>query len=77
MAEEHFKDGTLSGEGEYEDGQRHGPWTFYFRNGGMQAQGTYKYGQLWDEGEYNLGKKTGEWVTYDKAGKESKRKTHR
>ncbi|MEV4231380.1 hypothetical protein AB0J81_30680 [Streptomyces bobili] len=40
MAEETFKDGKLSGEGDYgADGQRDGPWTFYFRNGRVKAKG--------------------------------------
>jgi antitoxin component YwqK of YwqJK toxin-antitoxin module len=39
MAEERFKDGTLSGDGDYADGQRNGPWTFYFRNGRVKAKG--------------------------------------
>jgi antitoxin component YwqK of YwqJK toxin-antitoxin module len=58
MAEEHFKDGKLSGEGEYApDGRRHGPWTFYFRNGQVKAKGSYRSGQL-----------DGAWIWYRESG---------
>ncbi|WP_170223729.1 toxin-antitoxin system YwqK family antitoxin [Nonomuraea turkmeniaca] len=62
MAEELFKDGKLSGEGEGEgdyaaDGRRHGPWTFSFRNGQVKAKGSYRSGQL-----------DGEWIWYREGG---------
>lgn len=57
MAEEHFKDGSLSGKGDFLDGQRSGPWTFYFKNGLVKAEGAYKAGEL-----------EGEWVWYREGG---------
>lgn len=67
MAEERFKDGKLSGEGDYApDGKRQGPWRRW-----------HDTGAVLDEGVFVLGKKTGEWVSYDKAGNETQRKTHR
>lgn len=58
MAEELFKDGKLSGEGEYAaDGQRHGPWIFYFRNGQVKAKGSYRAGEL-----------DGEWIWFREGG---------
>jgi len=46
MAEELFKDGKVSGAGEYLDGERHGRWVFYFRNGQVKAEAGYRNGQL-------------------------------
>jgi antitoxin component YwqK of YwqJK toxin-antitoxin module len=46
MAEEFFKDGRLSGTGDYLDGERHGHWTFYFRNGQVKSEAGYVNGQL-------------------------------
>jgi antitoxin component YwqK of YwqJK toxin-antitoxin module len=45
-AEELFKDGKVSGAGEYLDGERHGRWMFYFRNGRPKADAGYHHGQL-------------------------------
>ena len=41
-----FKDGTVSGVGEYLDGDRHGRWIFYYRNGLPKADVGYDHGQL-------------------------------
>ncbi|MFE7400057.1 hypothetical protein [Streptomyces sp. NPDC057557] len=46
MAEEHCQNGTLSGEGDYWDGRRDGPWTFSFRNGRTKATGVCKAGRI-------------------------------
>ncbi|MFD4856207.1 toxin-antitoxin system YwqK family antitoxin [Streptomyces atratus] len=66
MAEKQFQDGALSGEDDYSDGQRDGPWRRWHDNG-----------NLLDEGTCNLGKKTGEWITFNKVGEEVKRGVHR
>ena len=47
--------GMLASEGEYVEGQEHGPWTDYHPNGQMAARGYYKNGkevgrwEFWDE----------------------------
>ena len=46
MAEELFKDGKLSGSGEYVDGERQGRWKFYYRNGQVKADVGDSAGQL-------------------------------
>ena len=38
MVEELFKDGKVAAVGEYLDGERHGRWTFYFRNGKVKSE---------------------------------------
>ena len=49
--EERFTNGTLSGSGNYEHGEKHGHWAYWFRNGRLKATGGYAHGQL-----------TGAWV---------------
>jgi len=44
--EERFTNGTLSGSGNYEDGEKHGQWAYWFRNGRLKATGGYANGQL-------------------------------
>ncbi|WP_461164199.1 toxin-antitoxin system YwqK family antitoxin [Arthrobacter sp. R4-81] len=46
MAEEVFKDGKLSGTGDYVDSERRGRWKFYYRNGQLKADVGYSGGQL-------------------------------
>ena len=41
-----FADGTLSGEGCFKEGKRHGKWTFYYKGGGLKAVGEYADGEL-------------------------------
>ncbi len=44
--QELFTDGGVSGEGQMKDGKRHGIWTFYYKNGSVQAMGKYLNGEF-------------------------------
>jgi hypothetical protein len=46
MAEERFKDGTVSGAGEYVNSECNGPWVFYFRDGQEKMRRSYDRGKL-------------------------------
>jgi antitoxin component YwqK of YwqJK toxin-antitoxin module len=76
-----FADGTLSGEGNFENGNRNGQWTFYYKSGGRKAFGTYADGELdgywewWREnakplqaGAFDHGKQVGPWKRYYENG---------
>jgi antitoxin component YwqK of YwqJK toxin-antitoxin module len=47
-------------DGEYLDGEKHGPWTTYYANGNKRS-----------EGQYDRGKKVGPWTQYWPNGNKS------
>lgn len=51
-------DGVVTGEGEFRDGKRHGPWTY-----------RHPSGKPWKQGEYVDGRMHGAWRQYDAEGK--------
>lgn len=75
MADELFKDGSLSGRGDYDsDGKRHGPWEFWYANGQKKADCTYDAhrldgastfwhpnGELLQRGAFDLNTQIGHW----------------
>jgi antitoxin component YwqK of YwqJK toxin-antitoxin module len=82
MAEDLFKDGKVSGAGEYLDGERHGRWIFYFRSGPPKAEAGYHHGQLagdcgWhregggllQRGAFREGRQDGFWQRWHSTGK--------
>ena len=81
---EHFKDGSLSSIGKYNNGEKTGEWKYYLHNGLLKAVGRFSQGKmigewtwyLYDEGKYMDDKKIGEWRTYDARGKLVKTTRH-
>jgi len=82
----YYSNGEKQEEGEYEDGEKDGQWTYWFENGNKWSEGYFKAGErdgmatVWYEGgaknyegEYDMGKPDGEWIFYDGEGKEMKR----
>ena len=55
---EYFKDGSVSCEGDFKDGERTGEWKYYLANGKLKAVGNYKEGKM-----------TGAWKWYRENGK--------
>jgi antitoxin component YwqK of YwqJK toxin-antitoxin module len=55
---EHFKDGSVSCEGDFKAGERIGEWKYYLADGKLKAIGKYKDGKM-----------TGEWKWYRTNGK--------
>lgn len=53
----HHKDGSLWAEGAMLDGEPHGFWQWYRRDGTKLRSGTFE-----------RGRQVGEWTTYDRAG---------
>jgi antitoxin component YwqK of YwqJK toxin-antitoxin module len=53
-----FADGSLSGEGRFKNGTRHGRWTFFYRNGTKKAAGKYAGGAL--DGEWEWWRENGQ-----------------
>ena len=56
--QEYFKNGTVSCEGNFKDGERTGEWKYYLANGQLKAIGNYINGKM-----------TGEWKWYRENGK--------
>lgn len=56
--EHHHKDGSLWARGHTLDGEMHGYWEWFRRDGVIMRSG-----------HFDKGVQTGEWTTYDKAGK--------
>ena len=49
--------GSKSGEGNYDNGEKDGPWVYYHYEGEIRKKGNYKEG-----------KEDGKWVYYDEEG---------
>jgi hypothetical protein len=43
---EYFADGTLSAQGRFKNGKRHGLWKYYYRNAVRKAVGKYVSGEF-------------------------------
>jgi len=56
--QEYFKNGSLSCEGIFKDGEKNGQWKYFLANGQLKAVG-----------KYIKGKMTGEWKWYRENGK--------
>lgn len=54
----YYKDGSIQGKGTTLDGQMHGYWEFFRKDGTLLRSGNCEYD-----------KQVGEWTTYDKEGK--------
>lgn len=78
---EFYDTGALYMEGPMKDGERHGEWLAYFRDGRVQSIGYFENGvregastvyretgQLYMEGRYKAGKHCGKWKYYDEQG---------
>jgi antitoxin component YwqK of YwqJK toxin-antitoxin module len=52
-----YENGLPRFKGEYLDGEMHGPWEFYRKDGTLMRSG-----------EFNLGAQIGIWRTYDRDG---------
>jgi antitoxin component YwqK of YwqJK toxin-antitoxin module len=55
---EYFKNGAVSCEGNYKNGERTGQWKYWLANGQLKATG-----------KYTKGKMTGKWTWYRENGK--------
>ncbi len=55
--EERFDNGLVKLSGEHLDGEMHGAWSFYRRDGSLMRSG-----------EFDRGRQIGTWRTYDRAG---------
>jgi hypothetical protein len=68
------------------NGLRNGPWTEWYEDGKLRAQGNYVNDQLdgklqffhpsgakWAERSYHEGQRDGEWIEWDESGKELER----
>lgn len=75
--------GPMHSEGDYENGQQVGKWTYFYPNGQKKAQGEYKDGlkhSLWtiwyedgqkkEEGKYDLDREVGHWRFWYENGQE-------
>jgi antitoxin component YwqK of YwqJK toxin-antitoxin module len=54
----HYKDGSVQGQGSMKDGEMHGYWE-WFRKDGTKLR----------SGHFDRGTQVGEWITYDRKGK--------
>ncbi len=52
-----YENGLPRFKGEYLDGEMHGPWEFYRKDGSLMRSG-----------EFNRGAQIGIWRTYDRGG---------
>ena len=72
---------TGRGLGQIKNGNKEGPWEFYYKNGQVEEKGDYKNGkregpwvyyldngQLGSKGDYKNGKREGPWVDYNRDG---------
>jgi len=53
-----YENGLPRFSGDYLDGEMHGPWEFFRKDGTLMRTG-----------EFNQGKQTGIWRTFDRSGK--------
>jgi antitoxin component YwqK of YwqJK toxin-antitoxin module len=59
---EFHPNGKVSGMGNWEDGRKIGPWTYFYENGKKESQGEYgTYIYHHDHGDFNFCVKTGLW----------------
>jgi antitoxin component YwqK of YwqJK toxin-antitoxin module len=56
-AVDRYDNGQLRFEGFYLDGEMHGPWAFYRRDGSLMRRGRFE-----------RGRQVGAWQTFDRAG---------
>ncbi|MGA1453057.1 MAG: DUF1801 domain-containing protein [Pontimonas sp.] len=52
-----YGNGVLKARGKYKEGQMHGAWSFYRKDGTLMRQGSFRQGE-----------QSGEWTTYDSSG---------
>lgn len=52
-----YGNGVLKARGKYKEGQMHGAWSFYRKDGTLMRQGSFRQGE-----------QSGEWTTYDSFG---------
>ena len=55
---EHYENGNVKLMGAHLDGEMHGPWEFFRKDGSMMRSG-----------ELDRGRQVGTWRTYDRQGK--------
>ena len=78
---EYYPDGKKKVEGTKVNGEKHGLWRFYYKNGFLWSEGKFWYGDrtgystvFYDngkkqmEGEYEDDKKVGKWKLWNKDG---------
>ncbi len=79
---DHFKDGSVSAEGHFKNGERTGEWKYYLLTGKLKAIGNYTHGKITGEWKWyrengklmqtgsfdNDEKKTGTWIRYKESG---------
>jgi antitoxin component YwqK of YwqJK toxin-antitoxin module len=63
---EHYDNGQVKFRGAHLDGEMHGEWTFYRRDGSVMRSGSFDRGRQVDV-----------WRTYDRAGRVVKETRHR
>lgn len=76
-----YPNGKKKMTGKYKDGERHGVWSSWYRDGSLQSEMRYKDGKrhgfyktwypngnLRYEGRYHHGERSGEWKFYNKNG---------
>lgn len=54
---QHHRDGSIWAKGEKLDGEMHGYWEWFRKDGSKMRSG-----------HFDCGKQIGEWITYDKKG---------
>lgn len=77
----YYKNGQISKRGQYKDGEYHGKWIGWFKNGTKSFEvnhdeglldGAYityhENGKMKEKGIYNESQKTGKWEYFDNAG---------
>lgn len=80
--------GQLVSLGNYENGQLHGYWSFWWDSGGLWMTGYYRHGKpigcwrfyhengvLWAKGKYKYGKEHGRWYWWHEDGTVDHHKT--
>jgi antitoxin component YwqK of YwqJK toxin-antitoxin module len=77
----HEENGSLTSEGTYSEGKKHGEWLWYFPSGQVSCRGYYERGdpvgewtyyhengQISQRGQYINGEKDGYWVGFSSSG---------
>ncbi len=77
----HYPNGNKKLTGQYRNGERHGVWTSWYKDGSIKSElrfrngkrhGFYKTwyrnGKIRYEGQYHHGERTGTWKYYEKNG---------
>ena len=57
LREPFYDNGNPRYQGKFRDGQMHGSWKFYRKDGSLMRTG-----------RFNLGRQVGVWTTYDRSG---------